>query len=47
MPKQGLESCLNIYKLKETEKAALYFPAQEWVLPAASTEEPEEREFCS
>ena len=33
----------NIYKLKD--KAAFYFPAGEWVLLAASTKEPEEREF--
>ena len=35
----------NIYKLIEKYKAAFYFPAEEWVLPAASTKEPEEREF--
>ena len=35
----------NIYKLKEKDKAAFCFPAEEWVLPAASTKEPEEREF--
>ena len=35
----------NLYKLKERDKAAFYFPAEEWVLPAASTKEPEEREF--
>ena len=35
----------NIYKLKEKDKAAVYFPAEEWVLPAASTKEPGEREF--
>ena len=35
----------NKYKLKEKDKAAFYFPAEEWVLPAASTKEPEEREF--
>ena len=29
----------NIYKLKEKDKAALFFPAEEWVLPAASTKE--------
>ena len=33
----------NIYKLKEKDKATLYFPAEEWVLPAATTQEPEER----
>ena len=35
----------NIFKLKEKDKAAFYFPAEEWVLPATSTKEPEEREF--
>ena len=35
----------NIYKLKEKDKATFYSPAEEWVLPAASTKEPEEREF--
>ena len=35
----------NIYNLKEKDKAAFYFPAEEWVLPAASRKEPEEREF--
>ena len=34
----------NIYKLKEKDKAAFYFPAEEWVLPASSTKELEERE---
>ena len=36
---------INIYKLKENDKATFYPPAEEWVLPAASTKEPEEREF--
>ena len=44
-PKQGLGSCQNIYKLKANDKATFYFPAEEWVLPAASTKEPEERKF--
>ena len=35
----------NIYKLKEKDEATFYSPAGEWVLPAASTKEPEEREF--
>ena len=30
---------------KKKDKAAFYFPAEEWVLRAASTKEPEEREF--
>ena len=33
----------NIYKLNEKDKATLYCPAEEWVLPAATTQEPEER----
>ena len=35
----------TIHKLIEKDNAAFYFPAKEWVLPAASTKEPEEREF--
>ena len=35
----------HIYKLKEKDKAAFYFLPEEWVLPAASTKEPEVREF--
>ena len=35
----------NIYKLKEKDEATFYSPAEEWVLSAASTKEPEEREF--
>ena len=35
----------NMYKLKENGKATFYTLAEEWVLPAASTKEPEEREF--
>ena len=35
----------NICKLKEREKATFYSPSDEWVLPAASTIKPEEREF--
>ena len=46
MPEARLGTLLKyIYKLKEKDKAAFYFRAEEWVLPAASTEEPEEREF--
>ena len=33
----------NINKFNEKDEAAFYFPAEEWVLPAASTKEPEER----
>ena len=32
-------------KLKEKEHVTFYSPAEEWVLPAASTKEPEVREF--
>ena len=35
----------NIFKLKEKDKVAFYFPVEEWVLPAASTKESEERGF--
>ena len=35
----------NIYKLKEKDKAAFYFLAEKWVLPAASIKEPEEIKF--
>ena len=35
----------NIYKLKEKDKATFYSPAEERVLPAPLTKEPEEREF--
>ena len=37
----------NIHKLKEKVKAAFHSPAEESVLPAASTKEPEEREFVA
>ena len=35
----------NIYKLKEKDQVTFYSPTEEWVLPAESTKEPEEREF--
>ena len=35
----------NTYKLKENDKATFDSPAEEWVLSAASTKEPEKREF--
>ena len=34
----------NINKFKENDKATFYSPAEEWVLPAALTKDPEERE---
>ena len=42
-PKQGMEPCQNIYKLKQKDKATFDSPAEEWVLPVAETKEPEER----
>ena len=42
-PKQGL--AIHFYKLKEKDKATFCSPAEEWILLAASTKEPEEREF--
>ena len=33
----------HIYKLKEKDMTTFYSPAEEWVLPAASTNEPEQR----
>ena len=35
----------NIYKLQEKEKTAFFSPTDEWILPAASTVKPKEREF--
>ena len=37
----------HIYKLKEKDKDTFYSPADEWILPAASTIKPEEREFVA
>ena len=36
----------NKYKLKETDKATFHSTSEECVLPVASAEEPEEREFA-
>ena len=35
----------KIFKLKEKDKATFHSPAEEWLLRAASTKQPEEREF--
>ena len=35
----------NTYKVKANNTAAFFSPAEEWILPAGSTKEPEEREF--
>ena len=49
VPEARLGILLNFFlkknKLKEKDKAAFCSPAEEWVLPAVSTKEPEEREF--
>ena len=37
----------NINKLKEKDQVTFYSPAEEWVPPAASTKQPEEREFVA
>ena len=34
------------YKHKEKDQVTFYSPAEEWVLPAASTKELEERRVC-
>ena len=33
----------TFYKLRVKDKTTFYFPAEEWVLPAASTKEAQER----
>ena len=35
----------HIYKLTEKDEATFYSPTEEWIMPAASTKKPEEREF--
>ena len=35
----------NTYKLKEKDQVTSHPPAEEWVLPTASTKEREERKF--
>ena len=35
----------KIHKLKKEDKATFYSPSEEWIIPAASTITPEEREF--
>ena len=44
-PKQGMEPCQKHLQAQEKDKDTFYSPAEEWVLPAASTKEPEERDF--
>ena len=44
-PKQGLESCQKHLQALRKKRLTFNFPAEEWVHPAASTKEPEEREF--
>ena len=40
-----MEPCRKHLQVQRKDKATFYSPAEEWVLPAASTKEPEEREF--
>ena len=40
-----MEPCQKHTQAQREDKATFYSPAEEWVLPAASTKEPEEREF--
>ena len=35
----------NLQAQRKEDKAAFYSPSEEWILPAASTTKPEEREF--
>ena len=35
----------NFFKLKEKDQVTFFSPTEEWALRAASTKEPEEREF--
>ena len=44
-PEARLGTLPKTYELKEKDKATFHSPAEEWVLPAASTKEPEERKF--
>ena len=44
-PKQGLDLC-QCTSSKKKDKATFCSPEEEWVLPAASTKEPEERKFA-
>ena len=44
VPKAGLGNfAKSTHKLKQKDMAAFHSPAEEWVLPDASTKEPEER----
>ena len=44
-PKRGVKPCQKHIKAQEKDKASFHSPSEEWVLPVASTKEPEEREF--
>ena len=44
-PKQGMEPYQKHFGAKEKDRATFHSPAEEWVLPAASTKKLEEREF--
>ena len=45
VPEAKLGILPNIFTSSKKNKAAFYFPAEEWALPAVSTKEPEERVF--
>ena len=42
-----METCQNIYKLKEKDKATFHSPNQKWMVPAASTMKLKEQEFVA
>ena len=44
-PWQGMESCQKKFTLKFEDKATCYSPSDKWIMLAASTVKPEEREF--
>ena len=41
--RKGIESCQTYFKLKEKDKPTFYSPAEEGIIPAASSNNPEER----
>ena len=45
VPEARLGILLKHLQGQRKDKAAFHFPAEKWVLPAASIKEPEEREF--
>ena len=45
-PRQGRESCQNMYKLKEKDKTEFYSLAEKCVLPVASTKRARRKRVC-